>query len=426
MSKSALKVALLGCGTVGSAVVRLLQEQSDEFAARCGARLDLIGIAVRDVNATRPEHIPTELLTTDAESLVDQADLVIELIGGIEPAKTLILRAINAGASVITGNKALLAEHGPALYQAVAENDVDLYYEAAVAGAVPVVYALRESLAGDEVTRISGIVNGTTNVVIDMMETDGKTFDEAVKTAQDLGYAEADPTADIGGFDAAAKIAIMASIAFHSRVSLAEVDTTGITELTPDQLAAAKRDGYRVKLIATAERREEGISIWVAPALVPLGHPLASISGADNAVVTESKAAGRLMFTGQGAGGAPTASAVLSDVVAAAAKRVSGGHAPRELPYAGLPVLPAHTRTGRFQVHLQVWDAVGVLAKVAQIFANAGVSIAQVQQETHADADAILSLTTHTTSYGQLQSALSDLRECDVVAAIQWVIEVEG
>ncbi|MDO5726909.1 MAG: homoserine dehydrogenase [Bowdeniella nasicola] len=426
MSTSALQVALLGCGTVGSEVVRLLQEQAADFEARCGAKLELTGIAVRDLEATRPDHVPTELLTTEAEELVERADLVIELIGGIEPARSLILRAINHGASVITGNKALLAAHGPQLYQAVVDNDVDLYYEAAVAGAVPVVYALRESLAGDEVTRISGIVNGTTNVVIDMMETEGKTFAEAVKTAQDLGYAEADPSADIDGYDAAAKIAIMASIAFHSRVALDQVHTKGISELTPEQLQAAKDEGYRVKLIATAERRAEGISIWVAPSLVPLSNPLSSISGADNAVVTESKAAGRLMFTGQGAGGAPTASAVLSDVVAAAAKRVSGGHAPRELPYAALPVLASDERIGIYQVRLLVRDTVGVLAKVAQIFADAGVSIAKVQQATRARHDAVLSLTTHATSYGQLAEAISQLRECDVVANVQWVIEVEG
>ncbi|SDZ76834.1 homoserine dehydrogenase [Bowdeniella nasicola] len=420
-----LNIALLGCGTVGSEVVRLLAEQSDDFAERCGARLNLIGIAVRDVSAPRPDHVPRELLTDDAESLIERADLVIELIGGLEPARTLILRALNSGASVVTGNKALLATHGPELHEATARADVDLYYEAAVAGAIPVVYALRESLAGDQVTAISGIVNGTTNYILDEMTTKALSYEAALADAQKLGFAEADPSADVDGLDAAAKIAIMASIAFHSRVGIDDVDTRGIREITAEQIAAATREGYVIKLLATARRAPNGITVQVAPTLVARTHPLASVSGAYNAVVTESEAAGRLMFYGQGAGGAPTASAVLSDVVAAAAKRVYGGHAPRELPYASLPVLPAASARGVFTIDLTVTDQPGVLASIAEPFARHGVSIGQVRQ----DADgprARVSIMTHTAPRGALEAIADELADNPHVIAVGALMPVEG
>ncbi|OKL54213.1 homoserine dehydrogenase [Bowdeniella nasicola] len=433
-----LNVALLGCGTVGSEVVRLLQQQSDDFAERCGARLNLIGIAVRDTAAPRAARVPRELLTEDAHALVRRADIVIELIGGLEPARTLMHEALAAGASVVTGNKALLATHGPELHEATAAADVDLYYEAAVAGAIPVVYALRESLAGDQVTSISGIVNGTTNYILDEMTTKGLTYEEALKAAQELGFAEADPSSDVDGYDAAAKIALMASIAFHSRVSIDDVATTGIRDVTAEQIAAASRDGYVIKLLATARRiahPEPAITLEVAPTLVAQSHPLAAVAGAFNAVVTESDAAGRLMFYGQGAGGAPTASAVLSDVVAAAAKRVYGGHAPRELPYASLPVAPIEHSRGTFVVELTVTDAPGVLASIAQSFAARQVSIAQVRQDTLPDdasaaeepraSRARLSIMTHTCTRGDIEAIGAELAENPHVLNVASLTPVE-
>ena len=308
-----LRVGVLGSGTVGTQVVRLLLEQADDFAARSGARMEITGIAVRNLDAPRDPAVPRELLTDDATAVATGNDLVVELIGGIEPARTLILAAFKAGASVITGNKALIAAHGPELYDAAAAAGTDFYYEAAVAGAVPVVYALRESMAGDRVTSVLGIVNGTTNYILDEMSTKGLSFDEVLATAQALGYAEADPTADVDGLDAAAKAAIIASLAFHTRVGLSDVQVEGIRSVTADDIREAHASGCELKLLAIAQRREDehahGVSVRVHPALVPADHPLASVHGAYNAVLVEAESAGRLMFYGQGAGGAPTASA---------------------------------------------------------------------------------------------------------------------
>ena len=268
-----VRVALLGCGTVGSQVARLLDEQAADLTARAGAWLHLEGIAVRDINAPRDQAVDRTLLTTDASSLIDGADIVIELMGGIEPARSYILEAFEHGASVVTGNKALLAAHGPELYEAAARADVDLYYEAAVAGAVPVVYGLRESLAGDRITAVLGIVNGTTNYILDEMTTKGLEFDDVLAEAQRLGYAEADPTADVDGLDAAAKCAILASLAFHSRVAMDEVHVEGIRSITSSDIAAATRAGYVIKLIASAKRSENGIEATVGPTLIPNSQP---------------------------------------------------------------------------------------------------------------------------------------------------------
>ncbi len=427
---SEVNVAVLGCGTVGSQVVRLLQEQSSELAARAGAHLNLIGVAVRNVAAAREVEISPALLTQDATALISRADIVIELIGGIEPARTYILEAFAAGASVVTGNKALLAAHGPELYEAAARANVDLYYEAAVAGAVPVVYGLRESLSGDQITAVLGIVNGTTNYILDEMTTKGLTFEAALAQAQALGYAEADPTADVEGYDAAAKCAILASLAFHSRVCLDDVHVQGIRHITAEDIASATRAGFVVKLIATARRRPKGIEAFVAPALVPTNHPLAGVHGPFNAVVIEAEAADRLMFYGRGAGGAPTASAVLSDVVAAAAHRVDGGHAPRELIYADLPVLSPGATISSFQVQLLVHDEVGVLTEVTGIFARHGVSIGSVWQEEapgekHATAHSHLVVRTHAATQSDLQATIEELTQAEFVAGVHSVIRVE-
>ncbi|MBO0847050.1 MAG: homoserine dehydrogenase, partial [Nocardioides sp.] len=334
----ALNVAVLGCGVVGSQVVRLLTEQAGDLAARVGAPVQLVGVAVRRIDAPRDVDVPDGLLTSDAAALVarDDVDVVIEVIGGIEPARSLILSALENGASVVTANKALLAEDGPTLYEAAEKAGRDLYYEAAVAGAIPILRPLRESLAGDRVTRVLGIVNGTTNYILDKMDTTGAGFEEALEEAQQLGYAEADPTADVEGFDAAAKAAILASLAFHSRVTAADVHREGITDVTAADIASAAEMGSVVKLLAiaelgstgSAEGTEGGVSVRVHPAMIPRSHPLASVREAFNAVFVESDAAGELMFYGPGAGGAPTASAVLGDLVAVARNRLAGTRGP--------------------------------------------------------------------------------------------------
>ncbi len=428
---SSLKVAVLGAGTVGSQVIRLLEDRAEDYAGRAGVPLEISAVLVRDLDAPRDTPISPALLTTDAAEAVAGADLVIELIGGIEPARTFVLDALNQGKSVITGNKALLAAHGPELYEAAAAADTDLYYEAAVAGAIPVVYGLRESLAGDKISQVLGIVNGTTNFILDSMTTGGATYEEALKEAQELGFAEADPSADVDGHDAAAKCAILASLAFHTRVGIEDVSVEGITRVTPEDIAQAKASGQTIKLLAIAERKAidgggEGVSVRVHPALVPADHPLSTVSGAFNAVVVEGEAAGRLMFYGQGAGGAPTASAVLSDLVAAASHRKHGGNAPRELVYADLPILPAGEAQTEYQVRLQVEDTVGVLAQVAQIFADRGVSIRSVDQVGGADGASTLVIATHRASEEAQRAVVKALEESSAVRGVLSILRREG
>jgi len=414
-----LRVAVLGAGTVGSQVIRLLSEKADEFSARVGTSLQVSSVVVRDVDARRDTDIDRALLTTDAKAAISEADLVVELIGGIEPARTFVLDALAQGKSVVTGNKALLAAHGPELYAAAAKNDTDLYYEAAVAGAIPVVYGLRESLAGDQVNQVLGIVNGTTNFILDSMTSKGQSYEEALRVAQELGYAEADPSADVDGLDAAAKCAILASLAFHTRVSIDDVATEGISKISGDDIAEATRAGQKVKLLAVAERTPEGVSVRVHPTLVPKEHPLASVDGAFNAILIEGEAAGRLMFYGQGAGGAPTASAVLSDLVAAASHKVHGGNAPRESEYANLPVLPSGAAVTSFSMRIRVEDRVGVLSDVASIFAAEGVSIQSVSQSAEvSDGTCVLLLTTHPALESAQQAVMASLRTSPAVREV--------
>jgi homoserine dehydrogenase len=427
-----LRVALLGAGVVGGAVARLLTEHADDMAARVGAPLEIVGIAVRRGGRDRGSlGVDPALFTTDAEELVTRADVVVEVIGGIEPARSLILRAMEHGASVVTANKALLAEDGPALYAAAAEHGVDLYFEAAVAGAIPLLRPLRESLAGDEVRRVLGIVNGTTNYVLDKMDTTGAGFDDAVEQAQALGYAEADPTADVEGFDAAAKAAILASLAFHTRVSGADVYREGITEVSAADVAAAREMDCVVKLLAICERSDKGVSVRVHPAMIPRTHPLAGVREAFNAVFVEADAAGELMFYGKGAGGDPTASAVLGDLVAVARHRVGGGLGPGESSYADLPVLTMGDAQTRYHISLDVEDRSGVLAQVAAVFADHDVSIETVRQQLVPAGDgkaarANLIIVTHSASDAALSSTVERLRTLDVVRGVNSVMRVEG
>ena len=430
-----LRVAVLGGGSVGSQVAALLLEHRDELAARAGAGLELVGVAVRNPDAPRDTVIPADLITTDAEELILGADIVVELIGGIEPARTYILQALNSGADVITANKAVLASHGPELFEAAEQVGAQLYYEAAVGGAIPIIRPLRDSLAGDRVRRILGIVNGTTNYILDRMDTRGDDLDEALAEATRLGYAEADPTADIEGYDAAAKAAILASLAFHTTVPLEAVHREGITSLTRDDVLAARAAGYVVKLLAICERIDadgvEGVSARVHPALVPLSHPLAAVHGANNAVFVEAEAAGSLMFYGAGAGGVQTASAVLGDVVSAARRHVAGGPGVAESTHANLPVLPVSRAVTRYQVTLQVADEPGVLATIAQLFADHGVSVEAVSQSVTPGQDvarptATLVIVTHEAVESSLAATVESLAASTVVSRIASVIRVEG
>ncbi|WP_104431046.1 homoserine dehydrogenase [Kineococcus xinjiangensis] len=427
-----LKVALLGCGVVGTEVARLLTSQAEELTARVGAPLELTGIAVRRLGRDRGDlGVDPALLTTDADALVARADVVVEVIGGIEPARALILRAMEHGAGVVTANKALLAEDGPTLFEAAAKHGVDLYYEASVAGAIPLLRPLRESMAGDRVTRVLGIVNGTTNYVLDKMDSTGAGFAEAVEQAQALGYAEADPTADVEGFDAAAKAAILASLAFHTRVSAADVHREGITEVSAADVRAAQQQGCVVKLLAICERVTgadggDAVSVRVHPAMLPLTHPLAGVREAYNAVYVEAEAAGQLMFYGPGAGGRPTASAVLGDVVAVARHRVTGGRGPGESAYADLPLLPMRDVRTRYHVRLDVADRPGVLAQVAGVFAKHGVSIETVQQRQDDAGRAVLVVVTHTAPDAALSATVDELGELDIVDSVAGVLRVEG
>jgi len=429
-----LRVALLGCGVVGSAVARLLTQHRDDLAARVGRPLDIAGIAVRRAGRDRSDlGLDPGLFTTDAEEVITRADVVVEVIGGIEPARSLILSAMKHGASVVTANKALLAQDGPTLYAAAQDAGVDLYYEAAVAGAIPLLRPLRESLAGDDVRRVLGIVNGTTNYVIDKMDTTGASFHDAIEQAQALGYAEADPTADVEGFDAAAKAAILASLAFHTRVSGADVHREGITEVTAADVAAAKEMDCVVKLLAICERTDDGVSVRVHPAMIPRSHPLAGVREAFNAVFVEADAAGQLMFYGRGAGGDPTASAVLGDVVAVARHRVGGGRGPGESAYADLPILPMGSAQTRYHISLDVADRPGVLAGVASAFADHDVSIETVRQQIVPAADdessdgrANLVVVTHTAPDAALSATVEALAAMPIVRAVDSVMRVEG
>ncbi|MDQ6874506.1 MAG: homoserine dehydrogenase [Actinomycetota bacterium] len=422
-----LRIALLGCGVVGSQVVRLLHEHATDLASRIGAPLELAGVAVRRPNRRRDLALDPDLLTTDAAGLVirDDVDVVVEVIGGIEPARSLLLAAFKAGKSVVTANKSLLAVDGASLHSAAREHGGDLYFEAAVAGAIPLLRPLRESLAGDRVVRVLGIVNGTTNFVLSKMDETGAGFAEALDEASALGYAEADPSADIEGFDAAAKASILAALAFHTPVTVADVYRQGIADVTAADVASARAMGCVVKLLAICESAEEGIGVRVHPAMIPRTHPLAAVGGAFNAVFVEGEAAGQLMFYGQGAGGAPTASAVLGDLVAVCRNRLSGARGFGESSYADLRIRPMGETQTRYHVSLEVADQPGVLAAVAQAFAAHEVSIQTVRQEGRGS-DASLVLVTHTASDSALAATVEDLRGLPAVRGVASVMRVEG
>ena len=422
-----LKVGMLGAGVVGSQIARLLIANKSDLASRAGANLELVSIAVKDTKLKR-DGISAALLTNDAKSIVNdpQIDLVIEVIGGIDPAKELILTALKNGKSVVTANKALLAKHGAELYAAADKANVDLYYEAAVAGAIPILRPLRESLVGDHVIRVMGIVNGTTNYILTKMDENGAAFADALKEAQALGFAESDPSADIEGFDAAAKAAILAGLAFHSRVTDNDVYREGISKITAADVKVAKAMEMVIKLLAIAELTPEGaVSVRVHPALISRNHPLASVRDSFNAVFVEAQSAGQMMFYGKGAGGEPTASAILGDLVAVARHKVTGGLGPKESDYADLKIAQIGQTKTRYLIRLNVADKPGVLESVAHVFASHQVSIQTVRQ-TGAGDKAELIVMTHSSNESSLSATVKDLKNLPVVTDVASVLRVEG
>ncbi len=422
-----LKVGMLGCGVVGSNVARLLHEDSGDFAARSGATLTLAKVAVKNA-ATKRDHVDPSIITTDPHSIVNDPsiDIVIEVMGGIEPARELILTAIKNGKSIITANKALLALHGAELFEAADKNGVDLYYEAAVGGAIPILRPMRESIVGDHVHRVMGIVNGTTNYILTKMDEEGSAFADVLKEAQALGFAEADPTADIEGHDAAAKAAILAGLAFHSRVTSKDVYCEGISKISARDVAVARDMDHVIKLLAIAELTSDNhVSVRVHPTLISRQHPLASVRNAFNAVFVEAESAGELMFYGRGAGGAPTASAVLGDLIAIARNKTRGGEGHGESDYAELSIASIDKVKSRYLIRLDVADKPGVLATVAQLFATSNVSIETVRQSGRGDS-AELIVATHAAPEFSLQKTVDALAQSDVVKSVESVLRIES
>lgn len=421
-----VRIGMLGCGVVGSEVARLILADSAELSTRAGAKIELVRIAVREIKA-RP-GIPQELFTLDAESIVNDpsVDLIIEVMGGIEPARSLILKAISNHKSIVTANKALLASHGADLFTAAYAQGEDIYYEAAVAGAIPIIRPMRDSLAGDHVVRLMGIVNGTTNYILTKMHEDNREFADVLAEAQKLGYAEADPTADIEGFDAAAKAAILSGLAFHTRVAVDDVYREGISQITLEDVRIAKSMDHVIKLLAIAELTPaDEISVRVHPVLLHKSHPLASVRDAFNAIFIEAESAGPLMFYGRGAGGAPTASAILGDVVAVSRHIALCSIGQRETDYADRDIASIETTKTKFLMRLEVQDKSGVLAAIAQTFAEQDVSIQTVDQNGRDD-DAELIIVTHGATEGELKATVEALKKLSIVTKISSVIRVEG
>jgi len=423
-----VRVGLLGCGNVGGALAGILLNRADDVAARTGIRFELVGIAVADPTKPRPPAVDPALIGTDAAALVARpdVDVVVELIGGLHPAHELIETALRNGKPVVTGNKALLAVSGAQLAEVAAASGVDLLYEAAVAGAIPVIRPLRESLAGEQILRVMGIVNGTTNYILTRMEEDGDSYDDVLREAQELGLAERDPTADVEGHDAAAKAAILAALAFGSDVVDADVHREGITSVSAADVAYANRLGYSVKLLAIAELVEGGpeVSVRVHPAMVPRTHPLASVRGAFNAVFVEGAASGELMLYGRGAGGGPTASAILGDLVDAARNLLAGAPAPAP-KRTSTTVRPQSEMRSAFYLSMDVADRPGVLAAVAKIFGDHDVSIRAMEQVGLA-AEARLIFLTHVALEGDVLATIDELRRHQAVDRVSGVLRVIG
>jgi len=423
-----IRIGLLGCGNVGAPLVQLIAARNDDIEARTGLRFEIVRVAVRSISRERPVTFADHVLTTDAAEVAtaSDVDVIIELIGGIEPARELILSALKGGKPVVTGNKELLANHGAELIAAAETAGVDLLFEAAVGGGIPILRPLRESLAGEDISRVMGIVNGTTNFILTRMAEEGASYADALSEAQSLGYAERDPTADVEGYDAGAKAAIIASIAFGVRVVAGDVDHEGISGITSSDIAFAARLGYVIKLLAVAEKvaGDAGteIGVRVHPAMVPLDHPLASVRDSFNAVFIEGAAVGDLMFYGRGAGGDPTASAVLGDLIDAASNLRKGTHASIGT-LAKARIRPIDDVSSSYYLNLEVVDRPGVLRAIAEVLERHGVSVRSMEQEGLGD-EARLIFITHRAREAEVRATLRDLRELDVIRRIGSVLRV--
>lgn len=419
-----IKAALLGLGTVGGGVYKLVQKQKEEMVMKAGANLEITRILVHNMNKQR-EGVDASLLTDNWKEIIEDPEIsiVIEVMGGIEPAKTMILEALRAGKNVVTANKDLVAVHGRELLDTAQENQVDFLFEAAVAGGIPIIRPMKQCLAVNEIDEVIGIVNGTTNYILTKMFEDGMDFSEALAKATELGYAEADPTADIEGLDAGRKVAILASIAFHSRVVFDDVYTEGITKISAKDVAYAKEFGSVIKLLGVAHNREDGIEVAVYPMMLPKNHPLASVRDSFNAVFVHGDALDDAMFYGRGAGELPTASAVMGDVIDiirdiqfSCTGRISC------TCYRNTPVKSSNDVKNKFFVRMQVTNKPGVLARIASMFGEHKVSISKVIQKVITDGVAELVIVTEAVKEYHMQDALMHLSEMDTTQEISSVI----
>jgi len=422
-----IRIGMLGCGTVGGGVATILAREADDISARTGAKLELVRIAVRDASRDRGLGLPASTFTTDPLAVVEaeDVDVIVEVMGGREPAGSLIRRALELGKPVVTANKELVAHEGPELYAAAQAAGVDLAYEAAVAGAIPIIKPLKESLAGDRVLRVVGILNGTTNYILTRMTEEGADYAEVLADAQALGYAEADPTADVGGHDAAAKCAILASLAFDTTVHADDVFTQGIETVNATDIRVADRLGYVIKLLGIASEVDGRVGVRVHPAFLPKEHPLASVRGAFNAVYVEAAAAGELMFYGRGAGAEPTGSAVVGDVIDVARNLLQTARGATESQHRDKDLRSIDELRTQYYVLLDVEDAPGVLAAVATTFGDHGVSIAQVWQEGAEDS-AQLVLITHRAREDALRATVEALAHLSSIRSVASVLRVEA
>ncbi len=427
MSQEGINAALLGLGTVGTGVYKVMRNQKPEMQQKLNTQLSVRHILVRNVEKHRDKVDDPTVLTTSFDEILEdpQTDIVIELMGGIEPAYTYIRSAIEAGKNVVTANKDLIADHGGELMQLAEENHVELRFEAAVAGGIPIIGPLKSSLAANEIRTIMGIVNGTTNYILSKMTNEGMDYEDALAEATELGYAEADPTADVEGFDAGRKIAILATIAFHSRVTFRDVYTEGITKITAKDIAYAKTLGRVIKLIAMASNTPEGIEVKVHPMLIPETHPLASVSGSYNAVYVDGDAVEDVMFYGKGAGEMPTASAVMGDVFSVA-RRIAEHSvgSTRDNVYRSIPVKRIENTRSCYYIRMEVEDKPGVLATIASIFGNNSVSIEQVIQKNKIKKDAELVIITSSVKERHIKDALLILESSSVVRRVATMIRV--
>ena len=425
--RDVVRVGLLGCGNVGAALVGLLRSNADLIRARAGVGIEVTRVAVRNVARERSVELPPGVITRDAEAVVadPEVDVVVEVIGGVEPARSLILAALERGKPVVTANKELLANVGKELFEAAESAGVDMLFEASVAGGIPLIRPLRESLAGEKIRRVMGIVNGTTNFILTRMTEEGSSFGEALAEAQGLGFAESEPSADVEGFDAAAKASIIASIAFGALVVAGDVYREGISEITGDDIAAARELGYVVKLLAVAEESEAGVAVRVHPAMVPADHPLAAVRGSFNAVFIEGDAVGELMLYGRGAGGGPTAVAVLGDLIDAVKNLHGGGRGATIGALARKAICPIDEVESQFYLSMDAADRPGVLARIADCFGRHGVSIQSMQQQGRHD-DARLIFVTHRAREADLRATVHEVRDLDVIVRVGSVLRVVG